>query len=225
MTRSSAETRSEMGHGVFQGMAKKKTKDRKQDKQSPVQVGEHHRYQIKSGNLAGTFVARAFPKPPTQARGLIAEASGATEEAAIIALHEVLDSREQRRAEDRRTDEHTGASVPSVEEYVEAIGHVALTRPQRAMLLALALSGATGLTETQMASAAGYKSQASGARSFTSAGLLIAEYLSSEAGSTDPSGDPDARSIMGFRAEPEGAGDPDLWIAHPELREAIQAVL
>ena len=51
-----------------------------------------------------------------EARGLIAEASGATEEAAITALHEVIDARETRRTEGRRTDPRTGVSVPSTEE-------------------------------------------------------------------------------------------------------------
>ena len=48
----------------------------------------------------------------TNARGRIAEARGATEEAAIAALHAVIDAREIRRTDDRRADPTTtGFSV------------------------------------------------------------------------------------------------------------------
>ena len=74
MTRSSA-----AGRDLFKGMTRKKDKDTKKAAPPAILVGEHGRYQIKSGRLAGEYVARAFPKPPTKARGLIAEATAATE--------------------------------------------------------------------------------------------------------------------------------------------------
>jgi hypothetical protein len=141
---------------------------------------EHGRYQIKSGRLSGEYVARAFPKPPTNARGLIAEARGASEEEAIAALHDVIDARETRRTEGRRIDETMGVSVPSTEEFLEALDQVTLSRPQHAMLTALALSEDDGLSEQRMANAAGYKSRSSANRAFAAAGLLIASYLAIE---------------------------------------------
>lgn len=123
MTRSSAQGRSDAGHDLFKGMAKKKkTKENKKDAPPPVHVGVYGRYQIKSGLLAGKFVARAFPKPPSRARGLIAEATGETEEAAISALHSAIEARDARRNEDRRTDPRKGTQVPTSDEYVEVGG-------------------------------------------------------------------------------------------------------
>ncbi|SFC26431.1 hypothetical protein [Tropicimonas isoalkanivorans] len=226
MTRSVTASQSDMGHDLFKGMAKSKTKtkERKQEKKAAaILVGEHGRYQIKSGQLAGEFIARAFPKPPTQSRGLIAEARGATEEAAIAALHDVIDARESRRTEERRTDSRTGSSVPSTEEYREAIGQIALSRPQRAMLMALSLAGEEGLTDARMAYAAGYKSQASANRSFASANLLIASYLSVE--TVSPGTETEGTYLLGFRAEPRDEEDPGNWVLHPELREAVRVAL
>ena len=226
MTRSSAAGRSNAGHDLFTGGEKKKNiKENKKATPTSIQVGEHGRYQIKSGRLEGKYVARAFAKPPTKARGMIAEASGETEEAAITALHAGIDARENRRTEDRRTDERTGASVPSVEEYVEALNHVALAGPQRALLTALSLADEDGLTEARMANAAGYKSLASASRSFASAGLLIANYLSLEAASSETSTGTDGVSFLGFRDEPQDGEAPGNWVLFPEFREAVRAAL
>lgn len=226
MTRSSAPGRSDADHDLFKGMTnRKKAKDAKKETPPPIQVGELGRYQIKSGLLAGKFVARAFAKPPTKARGVIAEASGATQEAAITALHEVIEARESRMAENRRTDPRTGASVPSIEEYTEALGHVALTRPQRAMLAALSLADADGLTEARMANGVGYKSHTSANRSLARAGRLIATFLSSETVSNGSSTDLDGTAVLGFRGEPQHDKDPGNWILHPELRDAIRDAL
>ncbi len=226
MTRSSAQGRSDAGHDLFKGMAKKKkVKDNKKETPPQIQVGIHGRYQIKSGPLAGKFVARAFAKPPTKARGLIAEASGMTEEVAITALHDVIDARENRRIEARRKDPRTGISVPSIEEYAEALGHVALTRTQHAMLTALSVADADGLTEAQLANAAGYKSLASANRSLASAGRLISSYLSLEANSKVQPAAVEYGSILVVRGEPQDETDPGNWILYPELRDAVKATL
>lgn len=225
MTRSGPESRLKAGQDLFKGMAKKKAKDATKDPEPAILVGEHGRYQVKSGRLAGTFVARAFPKPPTRARGLIAEATGATEDAAIAALHDLIDARESRRTDDRRTDTATGVVVPSVEEYVEAIRQVALSRPQTAMLIELALAGEQGLAETRMASTAGYKSRASTNRSFAAAGRLIADYLSVETAHHDGTGDPDATSLLAYRGDARTEDDPGNVILHAELRDAVRTAL
>jgi hypothetical protein len=195
-------------------------------KEAPaILLGEHSRYQIKSGWLAGTFVARAFPKPPTKARGMIAEATGATEEVAIAALHDIIDAREDLRTGERRRDPLTGIDVPSVEEYVEALCQITLSRPQSAMLVALSLAGETGMTDARMASAAGYKSQASANRSFVATGLLIAEYLSLDPQTRGTVGDMEGVPLLGFRGATANQGDTGNWILHPELRQAVQLAL
>lgn len=225
MTFSVSDRRTKAGNDLFKGMTKKKPADRKQDKSPPIHVGEHSRYQIKSGLLAGKFVARAFPKPPTKARGLIAEATADTEEAAIAALHDVIDAREDRRTDERRKDESSGAVVPSTEEYVEAICQVALSGPQRALLMALSLAGEDGLSGQRMASAAGYKSRASANRAFAGAGQLIADYLSVKARLPDTSDDREGTSLLGYRGAPQDETEPGNWILHAELRDAIRIAL
>jgi hypothetical protein len=225
MAEFSSEGHANTDHDLFKGMAKKKKKDSKPSLSPTIQLGDHSRYQIKSGWLAGTFVARAFPKPPTKARGMIAEATGATEEAAIAALHEVIDAREVRRTGERREDRRTGVAVPSVEEYVEAIRQVALSRPQRAMLTALALANGDGLTEMGMASAAGYKSRASVNRAFAAAGLLIASYLSVGTTSESLSSEAEGATLLGYRGERKNEEDPGNWILHAEVREAVRSAL
>ena len=206
----------------FRSMSKPKRLPEKPKETTAILLGEHSRYQIKSGRLSGEYVARAFPKPPTNARGLIAEARGETEEAAIAALHAVIDAREIRRAEDRRIDQQTGLAVPSIEEYAEAIAQVSLSRPQSAMLTALALAEEDGLPEVRLASAAGYKSQASANRAFVSVGLLIANYLSMEAPPEGATSDHDGSTFLGYRGEQQNDEDPGNWILHAELREAVR---
>jgi len=224
MTRFSTEGRTATGRKLFKDKPKK-AKDKPREKSAPVQLGVHGRYQIKSGRLSGEYVARAFPKPPTNARGLIAEARGATEEAAIAALHDVIDAREVRRTEERRIDPRTSSIVPSTEEYVEAIGQVSLSGPQRAMLTALALAEGDGLTEMRLARAAGYKSQASANRAFAAAGLLIASYLSVETPASGSPKDLAGATLLAFRGEQRKEEDPGNWILHPELRKAVRSAL
>ncbi|MDU8912975.1 hypothetical protein [Aestuariicoccus sp. MJ-SS9] len=223
MTRFSTEARTATGRDLFKDKKKKKVSERSSDTPSAIQLGEHGRYQIKSGRLSGEYVARAFPKPPTNARGMIAEARGATEEAAIAALHDVIDAREVRRADDRRADPATGLAVPSTEEFVEAIVQVALSRPQRAMLTALALAEDEGLSELNVASAAGYKSNASANRALVSAGLLIASYLSLEAPVDTGTGEHDGTVFLGYRGPQRKDDKPGNWVLHAELREAVRS--
>ncbi|MFQ6548139.1 hypothetical protein AADZ90_009275 [Aestuariibius sp. 2305UL40-4] len=226
MTDLSLGRRSNREQNLFKSMTKtKKGKIDKTETRSPIHVSEHGRYLIKSGLLAGKFVARAFAKPPTKSRGLIAEATGATEEAATTALHDVIDARENRRIEARREDARTGISVPSVEEYAEAFGHVPLTRPQRAMLTALSVADADGLTDEQLAKAAGYKSLASASRSLANAGRLFSDFLALETNTKVRSMTSDGSSLVAFRGEPQDEADTGNWILYPELRDAVKATL
>ncbi|WP_338551063.1 hypothetical protein [Roseovarius phycicola] len=223
MTGSNAQGRTDAGHDLFKGTTKKrKDKASKKDTPPPIQVGEHGRYQIKSGLLAGKFVARAFSKPPTKARGMIAEATGETEEAAITALHSAIDAREVRRNEDRRKDPRTGTLVPCTDEYVEAFNSVNLTRPQRAMLMALSLAEDNGLAEEKVADAGSYKSANSAKKALASAGRMIAGYLSSKTGSKMPSKSLDGTALIGFCGDSGQEDKPGNWILHPELCAAIR---
>ena len=218
-----APNRSDGGRSVFKGMSKKsKAKEARKEAPMPVRVGAYGRYQIKSGCVAGVYTARAFPMPPTKARGLIAEATGKTEEAAIAALHSVIDAREIRRSEDRRTDPNTGTPVPTSDEYVEALNTLVLTKPQRAMMIALSLAEADGLTEEKVANAGSYKSAASTKKALASAGLMIAGFLSLDTGLKVASTSLDGTVLIGFRGVSEHEEKPGNWIMHPELCAAIR---
>jgi sirohydrochlorin ferrochelatase len=217
------EARTATGRDLFKDKKKKKAKEVPSDIPTAIQKGEHGRYQIKSGRLSGEYVARAFPKPPTNARGLIAEARGASEQEAIAALHDVLDARETRRTEERRIDETTGSAVPSIEEFLEALDQVTLSRPQHAMLAALALSEDDGLSEQRMANAAGYKSRLSANRAFAAAGLLIASYLAIETPLEEQSENLAGASVLGFRGIGKKDDTPGNWILFRELREAVRS--
>lgn len=220
----STEARTATARDLFKDKPKK-NKEVPKHVRSEVQISEHSRYQIKSGRLAGEYLARAFPKPQAEARGVIAEARGATRESAIAALHELIDAREIRRTGERRIDPETGSAVPSVEEYVEAIAEVALSRPQAAMLTALAVAGDDGLPDMQMAYATGYKSQASANRAFAATGLLLANYLSVELSTKAETSALDRTVLLGFRGARPAGDVPGNWILHHELREAVRSVL
>ena len=187
-----------------------------------MNLGNIGRYQIKSGRLSGEYVARAFPKSSTNARGLIAEAKGATEEAAIAALHNVLDAREKRRADNRRVDELTGVPIPSAEEFREAVDQVSLSGPQRAMLTALAFADADGLTEMRLRSAAGYASYTSANRALAAAGQLIANYLSMDVDLDVVLEQPEGAMFLAYRGETGEDEDQGNWVLHAELRAAIR---
>jgi len=204
---------------------KSKAKETRKEAARSTRVGEYGRYQIKSGRLAGAYGARAFLKPPTTARGFIAEATGETEEDAIIALHSAIDAREARRAEDRRTDPRIGTQVPTSDEYVEALHSVNLTCPQRAMLMALSLAEADGLAEVKVADAGNYKSTTSANRALASVGRMIAGYLSSGTDSTAPSMGSDGSTLIGYRNDSEHDEKAENWIMHPELCAAIRNIL
>ena len=218
--------RPDKGRDVFKGMSKKsKAKENKKEARIAIRVGAYGRYQTKSGCVAGVYTARAFPMPPTKARGLIAEATGKTEEAAIAALHSAIDARETRRSESRRTDPNTGISVPTSDEYLEALKTVDLTKPQRAMMMALSLAEADGLTELKVAQAANYKSAASTKKALESAGRMIARYLSSETGSKVPSTSWDGTALIGSRGDSGEEEKSANWIMHPELCAAIRTAI
>ena len=218
-----APSRSDAGRGVFKATSKKsKAKFTEKEAPMPIRVGTYGRYQTKSGYVAGVYMARAFPMPPTKARGLIAEATGETEEAAIAALQSAIDARETRRTEDRRTDPSTGTQVPTSDEYVEALNTLNLTKPQGAMLMALSLAEADGLTEERVANAGSYKSTASAKKALASAGRMIAGYLSKETGSKVPSTSLDGIALIGFCSDSGHEEKPGNWILHPELCAAIR---
>jgi hypothetical protein len=225
MSSNSLKARAARGQDIFATTPKRKQAAVEKRAAPSVQVGAHGRYQIKSGRLNGEYIARAFPKPPARAQGLIAEAHGATEEAAIAALHKALDVRETSRTGDRRKEAHGGGAIPSTAEYAEAIRQIDLSKPQRALLDALAIAKGEGLTEVRMARAAGYKSRSSVRRSFAGVGVMIGQFLSIDRVEDAQQAELEGIALVGYRAIPDSEDAPGSWVLHEELREALRPAL
>ena len=195
------------------------------DPAAKIHVGEYGRYQIKSGRLSGNFVARAFPKPPTKARVTIAQAGGTPDDPALSAPHATTDPRKSAQADERRFDANIQRSIPSTNEYVEAIRQVTLSTPQLAMLKALMLAGEGGLSDAELAGAAGFKSTASANRSFAKAAFLIANYLDIDSELNGEQTAPKLSSSLAYRVESKREKEPYNWVLHEELSSAIRACL
>ena len=186
---------------------------------------DYGNYLIKSGRLSGTYVARAFPKPPVKKKGLIAEASGKSEEAAIEALKIMIEERDAERTASRRWEVRSGLSVPTEAEFEEAIDQTSLSTAQIAMLVAHAVSGEAGLLPNAMASAAGYKSVETAEKTYKRAGTALAAYLGIDLdGGDTPTGDGPAR-LLAYRERLKDSDDAQVWVMHPELRTAVLETL
>lgn len=182
-------------------------------------------YHIKAGRLSGTYVARAFPKPPVKTKGLIAEATGQSEEAAIDALKVMIEERDAEPTSNRRWEVRSGLSVPMDAEFAEALRQSSFSGPQVAMLVANAVSGEAGLTPASMAKAGGYKSKDTAEKTFKKAGSIVAAYLGIDLSSGDtPSGGGSGR-ILAYRERFRDDVDASVWIMHPELRNAVLETL
>jgi hypothetical protein len=185
---------------------------------------EYRHYHIKAGRLSGEFVARAFQKPPVRMQGVIAEATGKSEEAAIEALKAKIEERDSQRHADRRWEERSGIAVPQSEEFSEVLRQASFSGPQVALLRALALSGKEGLNSDQLTYAAGYKSRDTAERVFNKAGAFIADYLGIDMTAEGSSGDGDAR-MLAYPEKQQDESKPPIWIMHPEMREAVLTIL
>ena len=192
---------------------------------SSIKITDFGRYQIKSGLIAKRYIARAFVKPPTRVRGVIAEAEGASENAAISAVRGAIEELNERRSTERRKDTKTDFFVPCTDEYAEAIISVRLTKPQLAMLSALSLAHEDGLNETQLANAAGYNSAQLAHRSLAAIGRSIAKYLSFELTVVTKPNALHGSYVVAACEHPTNQTDLVRWGVYPELRDAIRRVL
>jgi hypothetical protein len=188
-----------------------------------VTVSEYGRFQLKCAKLRGNFLARAFSKSASHARGVIEEATGETEDMAIAALCRVIDARETRRRELRRVDTLTGAAIPTTEEYIEAMNCVELSGPQRAILLAMSGAGDSGLSEPDIAAAAGYQTVATALKALTNAGKRIGEFLAVEPSTNSSTNELSWTSLLAFPERECGVAEPRYWTLHEEARSAVES--
>ena len=129
MTRSTAVSRQNAGNDLFKGMAKKKTKDRNPDTPIAILCGRAWPLPGQVGPPCGGIRGTGLPETADQgARHDRRGHRARRRRPQIAALHDLIDARETSRTDERRLDASSGVSVPSVEEYVEAIRQVTLVR-------------------------------------------------------------------------------------------------
>lgn len=181
-------------------------------------------YLIRAGRLNGNFVARAFPETGSRSQGLIAEASGTSEADAIEALKEILRIRGAERTEARRWEGRSDISIPSKEEFSEALGQMKLTDAQLAMLKAHAIAGDDGMSMAALTRAAGYKSEDTAVKALKRAGSHVADFLGVETQTDAANDQKDAREILGYCIEGD-AETASVWVMHDELRHAVRSII
>ena len=171
---------------------------------SPIVEDEFGNYKIRAGQLNGVFVARAFPKHSARSQGLMAEAKGASETDAIEALKSLLSEREEGRSAARRWEARSDSSVPTQEEFIEALRQTNLSPSQRSMLKAEALAGEDGLVAVSIMNAGGYKSRDAAIKALSKAGILIADFIGLDLPDGDKEGMDPALGVLGYQS---GAGN------------------
>ncbi len=191
---------------------------------SDIVEDEFGNYRIRAAWLNGKFVARAFPRLETGAQGLIAEAIGSSENDAIWELKMILGQRDVERTRARRWDQSAELSVPSKDEYIEALLQIRLSLQQRSMLKADAIAGQKGLTTTELMRAAGYKSQETALKVLGKAGSLVAHFLGVELTSNHRKAHVNSMRVLA-NCEQEEPDSPTVWILHEELRNAVKSAL
>ncbi len=191
---------------------------------SGIVEDEFGNYKIRAGQLNGVFVARAFPRHSARSQGLMAESTGKSEDDAIASLKALLSEREEERATARRWEERSQSSVPTQEEFLEALQQTSLSAAQQSILKAHALSGEDGLVAVSIMNAGSYKSQDAAIKALAKTGLLMADFIGLEL--PEPNGQlPNpALRVLGFQKSKE-ADAPLHMVLHQELREAVWRTL
>ncbi len=181
---------------------------------------EFGNYKIRAGRLNGVFVARAFPRHSARSQGLMAETTGKSETDAIASLKSLLAEREEKRVTTRRWEERSQSSVPTQEEFLEALFQTNLSAAQRSILKAHALSGEDGLVAVSIMNAGGYKSQDAAIKALAKTGLLMADFIGLELPKANGQLPNPALRVLGFQKSKEADAALHL-VLHQELRDAI----
>lgn len=190
----------------------------------PIIQEEFGNYKIRAGQLNGVFVARAFPKHSAMSQGLMAEAKGTSETDAIEALKSLLSERETNRTAARRWEARSVSSVPTQEEFLEALRQTNLSASQRSILKAHALAGEDGLVAVSIMNAGGYKSQDAAIKALAKAGVLMADYIGLDLSAGDKDGLETAIDVVAYRKTAK-TDLPLHLVLHKELREAVWQTL
>ena len=191
---------------------------------SGIVEDEFGNYKIRAGQLNGVFVARAFPRHSARSQGLMAEATGKSENEAIISLKALLTEREEERVTARRWEERSQSLVATLEEYLEALRQTDLSAAQRSILKAQTLSGEDGLVAVSIMNAGGYKSQDAAIKALAKSGMLMADFIGLEMPLAKSDLPDPALRVLGFQSS-KIAGAPLHLVLHQELRDAVWRTL
>lgn len=180
---------------------------------------EHGRYLIKAGVLHDTFLARAFPKPPSMFRHLVAEASGASIDEAIDRLKGKLDGLRAQRRSKRRVDAALPSGVPTSEEYADALRSVSPAVRMLHVLHDHALSRRRGLLLTELVKVGEFSSQQDLLQAYAKLGQRIASEI-------EPDEEPHSGLpfVVVLSDENERLTD-KIAILQPELQDAVLHLL
>ena len=210
-------------------LAKSKAKNNTKTRAAGIGPGSileevYGNYKIRAGQLNGEFVARAFPKHSARSQGLMAEARGTSELDAIDVLKSILADRETGRTAARRWEERSDSSVPTPDEFLEALRQTNLSSAQRSILQAHAIAGEDGLSAVTIMNAGGYKSRNAAAKALAKAGYLMADFIGLDLIVGSPDGLESGIGVVGYRKTIDEEGTLHL-VQHAELREAVWRTL
>lgn len=180
---------------------------------------EYGRYLIKAGVLHDTFLARAFPKPPSKFRHLVAEATGASIDQAIDRLKSELDALGENRRSKRRIDAALPSGVPTSEEYADALRSVSPAEKILHVLHDHALSRRRGLRLSELVKSSEFGSQQDLLQAYAKLGQRIAFEI--EPDEKPRSGLP---FVVVLSDENECLTD-NIAILQPELQDAVLHLL
>lgn len=179
----------------------------------------HGRYLIKAGMLHDTFVARAFPKPPSRFRHLVAEASGKSAEEAIGHLIVRLETLRAERRSQRRLDPALPSGVPTSEEYADALRSVSPTGKVLHALHDHALSRRRGLPLSDLVKSGDFRSLQDFLRAYDKLGLQIASEI-------EPDDLPDTGlPVVTILSNQNERSPYEIAVLQPELQDALLHLL
>ncbi|MBR2656500.1 hypothetical protein [Yoonia sp.] len=180
---------------------------------------EHGRYLIKAGQLQGTIVARAFPKPPSKFRHLVAEETGKTTDDAIVRLIEKLDGLRAKSRALRRADPSLDTGVPTLVEFADALRSYTPGPKVLDILHDHALLRQRGAQLSDLAKTGNFASPQDLLNAYEKLGVEIYKQI-----------DPDEALVAGLplivqMPESGALENTDMAILHPELQDAVLQLL
>ncbi|MFN3664108.1 hypothetical protein [Yoonia sp.] len=188
-------------------------------KRPAVVEHEHGRYLIKAGQLKDTIVARAFPKPPSKFRHLVAEETGKSTDDAIARLIDKLDGLRADRRTSRRTDPSLATGIPTSEEYADALRSYTTGPKLLGILHDHALLRQRGMVLSELAKAGEFATSQDLLNAYEKLGSDIYKLI-------EPEGTLTAALPVVVQLPDNGVLDAsDVVILQPELQDALLQLL